>query len=865
MIAPVLLPWIGMLLQAASLLEPGKEVHHPYETDSTRMPTLQTGGNCVIRGATIHSAVGPPVLADVLVREGNIAAIGDVEAPADFLVIDAVGMHLAPGVVDNHSHIAIEGGVNEGTLTITADVDISDVVNADDVAIYRALAGGVTMARLLHGSANAIGGRHEVIKLRWGKRASDLRFPEAPEGVKFALGENPKRSNYGRSGERFPDTRMGVEAALQRGFERAREYQSEWKAYESERSRGGDPRPPRRDLRLEALAAILEGRIDVHAHCYRADEILMLLRCAERFGFQVKTLQHVLEGYKVASEISQHGAGASTFGDWWAYKVEAYDAIPHNAALLDEAAVLTSLNSDSSEMMRRLYGEAAKSVRYAGMDPVRALALVTINSAAQLGIAEHTGSIEVGKDADLVLLNGDPLSSLARVEWTMVDGEIEFQRADPFGFAERPAPTTPFEELAEELGEAPNQDLYSPSGGEVVAITGGTLHPIGSPDIPGGTLLMQAGRIVRMGKDVEIPSSARIVDASGKDVWPGLVAAYTALGLFEINSVRGTDDMDEIGGNQPDIRVAASLNADSAHIPVTRYNGVTRSQSAPNGGGPLAGQSAIIRLKGDTWEELLMRDADMMHVRYPSVDNRAEEKEEGDELKELKRLFEDAREYARARAEVDPSAGNDRPRFDSRLEALAPYALGEKKVAIHADNAQTILFALRFAQEQKLDAVLFGVREGWKVAEAIANSGFPCVVGPVLALPLSAYDPYDSVYANAALLHRSGVPFAIMSADAGNPRNLAFHAAMACAFGLPREEALRAITLYPARILGIGDQVGSLAVGKLADVIVTAGDLLEIRSPVEHVFIEGVAADMETRHTRLYQRYRERLVRQLEK
>ena len=828
---------------------------HPYESDALRVPALRTGGSCVIRNVTIHSAVAPAALGDVLVLNGKIAAVGRVSPPPGTLEIDGTGKHLAPGVIDCHSHMAIERGVNEGSLSITADCDISDAVNADDLEIYRALAGGVTTARLLHGSANAIGGRHEVIKLKWKRTADELRFPGAPEGIKFALGENPKRSNGGREANRFPDTRMGVEAVYYRAFSRAREYARHWREYEEALARGDDPVPPRRDVRLEVLTGILDGSVAVHSHCYRADEILMLLRAAEHYGFKVKTLQHVLEGYKVAREIARHGAGPSTFSDWWAYKIEAYDAIPFNAALLDEAGAVTSLNSDSDEMVRRMYAEAAKGVRYGNMDRVRALALVTINPAKQLGIDARAGSIEKGKDADLALLNGDPLSSLARVEWTMVDGEIEFQRRDAFGLETNPP-------QVREIAEPADSSLagWQAEGGEAIAITGGTLHPITSPDVENGVLLIQDGRIAGMGAGLAIPAGARVIDATGRHVWPGIIALDTALGLFEIGSVRGTDDLSEIGGNQPDIRASAAISAESAHIPVTRFNGITRSQSSPQGGGPLMGQSCVIRLSGDTWEELLQIDRDMLHVDFPVMSNIAKEKKELDAVKELRKLFEEAREYDRLSQEADEK-GSPRPPFDSRLEALAPYAQGRKRVAVHAGNAQTILNAVRFAQEQKLDAAIFGAHEGWKVADELAKAGLPVVLGPVLTLPRSEFDPYDAPYANAAVLCRAGVPFAIRSGDGENPRNVAFHAAMASAFGLPREEALRSITFYAAQILGLEKELGSLAPGKIADVVVTDGDLLEITSHVEYVFIDGVQQSLETKHTRLYQRYRERLLR----
>jgi imidazolonepropionase-like amidohydrolase len=774
-------------------------------------------------------------------------------------VLEASGLHLAPGVVDCHSHIAIDGGVNEGSVSISADVTIADVVDPDDISIWRALSGGVTTARLLHGSANAIGGRDVVIKLRWGRRAEELVFQDAPVGIKFALGENPKRPG---TGGRFPGSRLGVEAVFHRAFERAREYAAERAEHEAAVRRGEDPDPLRRDLRLEALAAVLDGSVLVHSHCYRQDEILMLIEAAETHGFRIATLQHVLEGYKVAPEMAAAGVPGSTFGDWWAYKIEAYDGIPHNAALMDRAGVLSSLNSDDAEMMRRLYGEAAKSVRYAGMDRVRALGLVTLFPAQQLGIGARVGSIEPGKDADLVLLSGDPLSSLSRVQWTMVDGRIEFERRDAFGLDEAPPPVAELDEPVR--GTAPEE-------GEVTAIVGGTLHPISAPDLENGVLILRGGRIAALGQGLDIPAGARVVDASGLHVWPGMVELGTNVGLLEIGAIPATDDQGEIGGNQPDVRVAASVHSEAAHVRVTRTNGITRVQVAPQRGGPMRGQSAVMRLAGDTWQEMLHLDRDMLHIAFPprSEARRGRrgageggeadpEKERLKRVRELTRMFEDAREHGRV---VDAAAQGlcDPPRHDPRLEALVPFARAEKRVALHATSAQTILDALRFAKEQKLDAVLYGAAEGWKVADQIARESVPVVVGPVLALPRSRLDPYDSAYANAALLARAGVELAIMSADDENARNLPFHAAMAASFGLPREEALRAITYYPARILGLEHEIGSLAAGKRADVIVTRGDLLEIDSPVELMWIDGQPIDLSNRQSDLATRYGTRI------
>jgi imidazolonepropionase-like amidohydrolase len=350
-------------------------------------------------------------------------------------VIDAQGQFVIPGIIDCHSHIAVDGGVNEGSVSVSSMVNIRDVINPEDIAIYHALAGGVTSANILHGSANAIGGQTLVLKMRWGQDAEGMIFEGAKPGIKFALGENPKRAGTPAGGRgapatnaRYPATRMGVEDVIREAFNDAVAYKATWDAYDAAVAKGQHPIPPRKDLKLESLKEVLEGKRYVHAHCYRADEILMLIRVADDYGFKIKTFQHVLEGYKVAKEIAAHGAGGSTFSDWWGYKAEAYDAIPGNVALMTKKGVVSSLNSDDAELMRRLNTEAAKAIKYGGLTREEALALVTINPAKQLGVDNRVGSIEVGKDADIVIYDKDPLSNFAKVQKVWIDGNKMFDR-----------------------------------------------------------------------------------------------------------------------------------------------------------------------------------------------------------------------------------------------------------------------------------------------------------------------------------------------------------------------------------------------------------------------------------------------------
>lgn len=388
----------------------------------------------LIQNATILTVTKGTVKGSILLENGKIAAIGEkVAIPAGATVVDGAGKYVMPGIIDCHSHIMIEA-VNEGSVSVSSMVGIGDVLNPEDIAIYRALAGGVTTANILHGSANAIGGKTLVMKMRWGKSAEEMKFEGAMPGIKFALGENPKRAGnvtgFGgaQANARYPATRMGVEDVIREAFNEAKAYKASWDAYNAKVARGETAIPPARDLKLEPLVEVLEGKRLVHAHCYRQDEILMLLRVADDYGFKIRTLQHALEAYKVAKEIAAHGAGVSTFSDWWAYKMEAQDAIPYNAALLVRKGIVVSINSDDAELMRHLDKEAAKSMKYGGLTETEALSLVTINPAKQLMIDNRVGSLEVGKDADVLLYDGHPLSNLSKVLKVWIDGHEYFDR-----------------------------------------------------------------------------------------------------------------------------------------------------------------------------------------------------------------------------------------------------------------------------------------------------------------------------------------------------------------------------------------------------------------------------------------------------
>jgi imidazolonepropionase-like amidohydrolase len=366
--------------------------------------------------------------ADVLVVDGKIKEVSrqQLSAPAGARVIDAAGLHLTSGIIDEHSHLAISRGVNEGGQAITAEVSIADVVNPDDIDIYRQLAGGVTAAQLLHGSANPIGGQSALIKFKWGVTPDEMLIDNAPKFIKCALGENVKQANWGDFNTvRFPQTRMGVEQVFYDGFYRAKAYQKEWDAFKSGKTKVA----PRVDLELEVLAEILRSERFITCHSYIQSEINMLMHVADSMGFRINTFTHILEGYKVADKMNKHGVAGSTFSDWWAYKFEVNDAIPYNAALMAEQGVLVCINSDDAEMGRRLNQEAAKTVKYGGLSEEQAWKLVTLNPAKTLHLDSEMGSVKAGKAADLVLWTANPLSIEARVSLTMIDGVVYYEEA----------------------------------------------------------------------------------------------------------------------------------------------------------------------------------------------------------------------------------------------------------------------------------------------------------------------------------------------------------------------------------------------------------------------------------------------------
>lgn len=825
-----------------------------------------------IRNATLITVTGGTINnGTIVLRDGKIAAIGrNAQVPAGATIVDGTGTFVTPGLIDAHSHIANDA-INEGATAVSAMTDMGQVLDPRDISIQRDLAGGLTTANILHGSANPIGGQSVTIKLRWGaEKGEDLIFEGSTPGIKFALGENPKRQGGGAGGlqgngpPRYPGTRQGVEFVIRDAFTRAKAYQKDWTAYRAATTAGQTIVAPRRDLQLDALVEVLEGTRLVHVHSYRADEILMMIRLADEMGFKVATFQHVLEGYKVAKEIAAHGAGASTFSDWWGYKIEAEDAIPGNAGLMTHKGVNVSINSDSAEHARRLNTEAAKSVRWGDVSDDQAISMVTMNPAKQLRIDDRVGSLEVGKDADVVIWNNHPLSTFAIVEQTYIDGKKYYDRVEDMaraakvdedraalnggrggrGGAANAAPTVTTSLFA--MQSQPGEVLYN-AGGAAWAITNARIHPVTGPVIPRGTIVIQGNKILAVGANARVPAGARVVDVKGGNVYPGFIDASTDLGLAEPGA-SNFDDVDEILTFNQMLRTRVAFQSDSDAIAVARVEGITSAGIFP-GGGMIGGEVPLMNLEGWTWEENTLRASTGLSMSMPGGGGGGRGGGGGASaasLKELETMMARARAYGK----------NPDRAMNWDLEPFLPIINGAQPFYVQAGSDAAIRQAITWADSQHVNLV---IRTSPAVAvtsaAVLVAASVPVIISNVLTMPQGEDTFHAASYQAAGQLEKAGVTFAFSSGGYQNVRLVPFQAAMSVAWGLSPEGALKALTIDAAKIFGADKMVGSIEPGKIANLMVVNGDALEVRSRIQHVIIAGRDVPLQSKQTELFSRY----------
>lgn len=860
----------------------------PTETEISRKPTLITKGDVFIKnGRLLTVTKGIIEKSNILIRNGKIVAIGpNVTAPAGVPVLDASGKVVMPGIVDAHMHRGIDV-TNEGSDSIVAELRMVDALNPTAKAIWTALASGETTGMILHGSANCVGAESIVAKLKYGHHADEMPFHDAPRMVKFALGENVTRSGSATS-SRFPHTRMGVEAVYRRAFDEAKNYMSQWDAYAKAKKSNPKAVAPRKDLRLETLSDILKRKVWVQCHSYREDEILMMVRLSQEYGFKIGAMQHALESYKIAPELAKAGVGVSIFADSWSFKIEGYDAIPYAATILTKAGVNVSINTDGLGGTTALNIDAAKSMRFGGLNENQVIRMLTINPAKELGVDKYVGSLEVGKDGDIAIWDGHPLSVYSRCAYTIVDGEVLFQRRDALG-VDKGSTTKNVLSPARYVQTTP-----VPPRAKTYAIVGGTIHPISGPVIPKGTVVVSDGKILAVGRSVAIPRGAVRVNATGMQVYPGFIDAGTNIGLKEIDPIGQTNDDSELGDIQPDLKAITAVQVQSEHIPVTRMTGITTVLTSPSGG-TVSGQSAIINLAGWTPEQMAIVPKAGLWINFPGSQGFPQISEDqlccGDEvlkgvvignvhaddddylggaaqrrgpdsngnLDPIRDLFNKAIKYQKDRA------ANPATPINPQLAATIPYATGKAPVMLRVRTASSIKAAVEFAKEMHLKVILMGAADAWKVTKLLADSKIPVVLEPAgkcelfANAPVSDWDPYDAPYATAALLKRAGVKFCFQSNDNAMSFDLPFRVAESCAYGLSQDDALRAITLSAAEILGIDKITGSIDKGKMGNLVITDGDPFEMTTNVRYVFINGKPVALESKFTRLRDQYAQRL------
>lgn len=805
----------------------------------------------------LHPASSPPLDKAVLVVEGGkIVAVGkqsDIQIPKDAVVHDLPDAVIIPGLVDTHSHIGIwsrpsvpaNADGNESTGPVQPALRALDAIHPGDPGIRMAVAGGITTANIMPGSGNVIGGQTLYVKLR-GETIEAMRIVDDKTlgGLKMANGENPK--GYGRKGQ-APFTRMKIAALQRKQFIKAREYQQKWRRYRQAIAKGEKETPPETDIALEPLVEVLEKKRTVHFHCHRADDLLTALRIAEEFAFDI-VLQHGTEGYRVADELAKRKIPVSlTLVDSPGGKLEVMGLLDENAAILEKAGVLVALNTDDAITESRFFLRTGSIAVRGGMSEDAALRAITINPAKMMRLDHRIGSLEKGKDADFVVLSGSPFSVYTKVLSTYIDGVQRFDRSNKrewtyqvggFGLTDLsklpaisnlPKPLSVAKAPAVAVVDDPTKPMKS------YAIRAGRIHTATGAPILDGVILIEDGRIKAVGPttEVAIPKGTPVLAAA--EVTPGLIDSHSVCGLSGAYNVPADQDQDETSDpNQADLRVIDGFNPNDPHLDFLRANGVTVIHAMPGRACVIAGQTGIFRTSGTTVNQSL--------IRFPAgmLVNLGESSKGGGKVPQTRMASANLVRNALVQAKNN-SEKKERTR-NLKADALEQLLTGKIPVIICAQRADDMVTALRLAEEFKLKPILSLANEGYLIADRIADSKAPVIVHPAMQRAGTSMETMNAFTGNAAFLADRKVSITLGTAFEGyvpKTRVLRSEAAMAAVEGLGHDRAIRAITIDAAKLLGIDADYGSVAPGKVADLVLYDGDPFENASHVVYTISQG--------------------------